>query len=94
MVYNDPVGIIVMMIGSGVIVMTGGELLASFYKHAYFPLVPGLTGGKMSSSEPVSCCLNKFTANKITISPFKESKIDVLDSAEDVQRKLKKVLDA
>eukprot|EP00731_Ephydatia_muelleri_P032295 Em0023g802a len=39
--------------------------------HLMNPMVPGLTGGKMSSSEP-------------------ESKIDVLDSEEDVKRKLKK----
>lgn len=39
--------------------------------HLMNPMVPGLAGGKMSSSEP-------------------DSKIDVLDAAEDVTRKLKK----
>jgi tyrosyl-tRNA synthetase len=39
--------------------------------HLMNPMVPGLTGGKMSSSEP-------------------DSKIDLLDSPEDVKRKIKK----
>lgn len=64
------------------------------------PMVPGLTGAKMSSSEEVRHSRNKWV--KICTNIFfyclwsfhlfrlQESKIDLLDSAGDVKKKLKK----
>lgn len=62
------------------------------------PMVPGLTGAKMSSSEEVCHANNDQTVFK-TVSLntvvelcfcLQESKIDLLDSKEDVKKKLKK----